>query len=361
MSTTTVSSKRDNTVSASREALRESVIFPIIRETGGIIAEVVQRKHSTPIINRFEDAAAYEMHFKTNESSPDEQALLVDKKADIAIWLFGPEREVTPSEVLRTLSESVSTDGAVIIASEVPWPGKILASDECGEYTKEETAAMLIRAGFHEIETVIEGPFFRITKAKKCPGNAYRSLIEAEQCLDKGNFVQAEVVLNSLSEQMQSVEMVREYALLVAACHDLAGRHDPALEALSEALTLDPRCARAMCGLGRIAAIKGDLATAKDFFESALDCEPALVAGLHGMAVIQEARGEMKAAYRSMTIASDLRPSNENLLSDAARLGNAVGELNDVAHLISHRLGKSTVFEVYGLDTDGPSTTPRPN
>ena len=359
MSSTTISFRLDSSVSASRAALREAVIFPLVRETGGIVAEVVSVQHGASYIEYFEHIDAYEAHFKRLDSGSDDGPASTEKKAEIAVWLFGPERVETPSEVLRTLTESISSNGTVIVASEVPWPGKILAADERGEYTTEETAAMLVRAGFHDIESIIEGPFFRLTKAKKCPVAAYRALIEAEQHLDKGDPVEAEKVLNSLSEQLHSAEMVREYALLVAACHDLAGRHEHALEALSEALTLDPRCARAMCGLGRIAAIKGDLDTAKEFFGSALRCEPALVAGLHGMAVIQEACGDLKGAYHSMMTASDLRPKSDTLMSEAARLGNAIGKLSDVAHFISHRLGTAKSFAVFGGDTDGPSTPMR--
>jgi len=361
MPSTTVSSKPDHGIGASRAALRESVIFPLVRSVGGRIAEVSPEKHDAPRIQTFEDADAYEGAFTSTEDTPPEVSAPADLSADIAVWLFGPEREARPSEVYRSLTEAVSPGGIIVVASEVPWPGKLLAGDEHGEFTAEETAAMLIRAGFHDVESIIEGPFFRITKARKTPGNAYRALIEAEQFLDVENHRDAEAVLNSLSEQMSSAEMVREYALLVAACHDLAGRHEHALEALSEALTLDPRCARAMCGLGRIAAIKGDLATAADFFESALRSEPALVAGLHGIAVIQEAAGDLRSAYKSMLTASDLRPKNDALMSEAARLGNAAGEKTDVAHFIAHRLGKSTEIAVYGNDADGPSTPGRPS
>jgi tetratricopeptide (TPR) repeat protein len=355
MSSTTVSSKPDHTVNASRVALRESVVFPLVRETTGIIIEAATTSAAAPDILRFDGGDAYEAYFSNiDETAPTPPVKAPEEPAEIAIWLFGPEREMSPSNVYRALTEAIAPNGTIFVASEVPWPGKILAGDERGEYTLEETEAMLIRAGFYDVESIIEGPFFRITRAKKSTSNAYRALIEAEAHLDAGEPARAEQALNSLTEQLDSAAMVREYAMLIAACHDLAGRHEQTLEALSEALTLDPRCARAMCGLGRIAAIKGDLSTANDFFQSALRCEPALVAGHHGMAIIQEAEGKLMDAYQSMITASDLRPKNEALLSEAARIGNAIGELNDVAHFIAHRLDKSTASATYGNDAEGP-------
>ena len=358
MSSVTVSSKPDHGAASFRDALRDSVIFPFVRQISGTIAEVIPQNGNAFEIHRFNDAEAYETYFEqsvSHDATGGESVTNAENTA-LSVWLFGPERIDEPSKVYRALSEATSPGGTIIVASETPWPGKILAVDEWGEYTMEETAAALIRAGFKEVESIVEGPFFRITKALKSRSNAYRDLIKAEQYLENGDHIQAETVLNNITEQMDSALIVREYALLIAACHDLAGRREHALEALSEALVLDPRCARAMCGLGRIAAIKGDLASARDFFQSALRFEPALVAGLHGVAIIQEADGDLRNAYRSMRTASDLRPSNDTLLSDAARLGNVTGEKVDVAHFLSHRLGKTTDVLNFVHETDGPSS-----
>jgi tetratricopeptide (TPR) repeat protein len=357
MSSTTASSKPDTTMASSRAALRESVIFPLAEETDGHIAELVSIRQGDCHIERFDSVDAYKAYFHTIDeaSFPGEGA--ANAAATMVVWLFGPEREASPTEIYRALSDAVMPGGQIVVASEAPWPGKILASDEWGEYTNEETAAALIRAGFYDIDAIVEGPFFRLIRAKRRTDNVHRAFMDAERFLDQGDHASAEAALNSVTEQMDSALLVREYALLVAACHDLAGRPEHALEALSEALTLDPRCARAMCGIGRIAALKGDLTSAAEFFQSALRCEPALVAALHGMAIIQEAGGDLRSAYRSMVTASDLRPRNDALLSEAARLGNAIGKINDVARFIAHRLGKSTEIAVIANEATGPASS----
>lgn len=347
MSSTMEPYKHERAVAFSRDALRESVILPLVQKTSGGIVEVCPTmRGEEPAFKRFDDADEYMRFFQDDEEVAPDETGLGNRDIQLGIWLFGPEREESPSRTYRMVSETLSPGGSIIVASEAPWTGKILAAGEFGEYTVEETVASLIRSGFKDVESIIEGPFFRITRALRSQSDAHVALVEAERHLDQGDPASAELVLNSITSQMDSALMVREYALLIAACHDLAGRPEHALEALSEALTLDPRCARAMCGLGRIAALRGDLASARAFFQSALRCEPALVAGLHGMAVIEEAEGNLREAYRVMLTASDLRPQNSELLSEAARLGNLTGEREDVARFISHRLGDAPQYPV---------------
>ena len=91
-----------------------------------------------------------------------------------------------------------------------------------------------------------------------------------------------------------------------------------------------------------LSATNRDLESACDFFKSALRCEPALVAALHGIAVVLEAKGDIADAFKNMLMASDLRPKNDNLITEAARLGNACGKLEDVARLINHRYDTCT-------------------
>jgi tetratricopeptide (TPR) repeat protein len=341
MSSLTAPFKHEQTVTLSRNALRESIIFPLIDAETGPIAEVLANPETgAPVLARFEKGTAYRDYHQPADAERPFPKEASDSDALTAVWLFGPERVETPSTIYRRLSRIVAPKGRVLVASEVPWPGKILAQGEWGEYTTEETGAALIRAGFKDVEMIIDGPFFRLATARRSESDAFISLLEAEALLDRGDHVAAEQVLGGITAQMDSTLIVREYALLVAACHDLAGRADHALEALSEALTLDPRCARAMCGLGRIAALKGDLSSARDFFSSALKFQPALVAGLHGIAVIEEASGHLDVAYKAMIAASDLRPRNDDLMSEAARLGNAIGAFDDVARFVTQRLDK---------------------
>lgn len=341
MSESKGSFKPEETMECAREAVREQIVFPILERAEGGVVEVNRRSVDDFYLQLFSDVDEYRHSLLEPDSEP--KALPdIDSARNPAfgLWLFGPERAENPAAVYRCLAESLADGATVMIASEVPWPGKILGPEEIAEYTAEETSASMIRAGFVDIDRLVEGPFFRIWKATKSGGSAHSSLILAEEFLSKGDFESAERELETITGQMESALIVREFALLVAACHDLAGRRVACMDALSEALLLDPRCARAMCGLGRISALNGDLDSATDFFDTALRYEPALVAGLHGKAAVQEAKGDLEGAFTSMMTASDLRPKNDAFLNDTSRLGNMIGRLDEVARFISHRFSQ---------------------
>jgi tetratricopeptide (TPR) repeat protein len=347
--------KLEDTTESAREAIREQIILPILKDHPGRIAEVVRLSPMETAIRTYDTEDSYRRALLGSDCEVD---LDSGEKAASGIWLFGPERAENPAAIYRRLSESLGDGSTVIIASEVPWPGKTLCGDETAEYTAEETAASFIRAGFCDIDQLVEGPFFRIWKATKSANSAYLSLLRAEDFLSESDFLSAERELGEIVEQLDSAVAVRELALLVAACHDLAGRQTACMDALSEALLLDPRCARAMCGLGRIAALCGDLESARDFFDAALRCEPALVAALHGKAVVLEAVGDLNGAFTSMMTASDLRPKNDLLLSETSRIGNQCGKLDEVARFIAYRFAgpETVVARTFPQEGDAPFT-----
>jgi Flp pilus assembly protein TadD len=341
MSESKGSFKPEETMECAREAVREQIVFPVLARAEGGVVEVNRRSVDDFYLQHFLDVDEYRSALL--QPDPKKKAPCDGDSAQnpaFGLWLFGPERAENPAGIYRCLAESLADGATVMIASEVPWPGKILSAEEVAEYTAEETSASLIRAGFVDIDRLVEGPFFRIWKATKSDSSAHTALILAEEFLSKGDFVSAERELETITDQMDSALVVREFALLVAACHDLAGRRVACMDALSEALLLDPRCARAMCGLGRISALNGDLDSATEFFDAALRYEPALVAALHGKAVVQEAGGDLEGAFTAMMTASDLRPKNDAFLNETSRLGNMVGRLDEVARFISHRFSQ---------------------
>ncbi|MCP4601871.1 MAG: hypothetical protein GY847_15385 [Proteobacteria bacterium] len=350
----------EDALECARQALREHVVLPIAKETPGQVVEVCIDEVQSVFCKRYQNGTDYTEAKVDVETKKESENDALKESAHLVLWLFGPERVPEPPQVYRLLSRNLVEKATAIIASEAPWPGKILSPGEFGEYTAEETAAALVRAGFTEIVQLMEGPFFRLWRARRAVGSAHIALIDAENYLDVGNWREAEKSLESVNEPLGSLEIVREYALLVAACHDLAGRTELCLDALSEALRLDPYCARAMCGLGRVAALKGDLGSAQDFFASALKLQPALVAALHGQAVISEAEGNLAKAFSSMIIASDLRPKDDDLMIETVRLGNAAGKVQQVSRFLEHRIGgrpmspiAAEVFE--GVQKKAPS------
>ncbi|MDJ0761577.1 MAG: hypothetical protein QNJ97_01205 [Myxococcota bacterium] len=341
MSATMELSKLEQALACARDTLRSQIVFPTVEAISGAVAEVDIRSAGQVVIEHYEDADAYvrrePSHLHPLGGKPPGNTSI--GTAQLGVWLFGPSRVNTPSHVYRLLSSRVDKGHKAIIATETPWQGKLLTPQEYGEYTTEETCAMLIRTGFERIDEVISGPFFSLWEAYRSEDETYQILIDAEIALDKGDWASAEQGLASIEQQLKTAEMVREYALLVAACHDLAGRVPQCLDALTCALDLDPQCARAMCGLARIAALKGDLESADQFFSSALKHQPALVAGCHGLAVVKEAQGKLDDAFLMMMTASDLRPKDDGLMMETVRIGNAAGKGTEVSRFLEHRIG----------------------
>jgi hypothetical protein len=125
------------------------------------------------------------------------------------------------------------------MASESPWPGKTLCPDEYTEHTDEELAASLTRNGFGQISRMIDGPFFRLWHTKRETTDASLVLSRAEDAVAAGDWVKTSAHLEGLTQSLPSKESIREYALLVAACHDMAARPAQCFEALKETLALD--------------------------------------------------------------------------------------------------------------------------
>ncbi len=339
MSSMKNASTHNEALEYARANIRQSFIFPMVRTIKGPIIEVCSNEKQGVFIRRHASGAEY---------SPEGSALTpmpvdaysgehADTEAKFAMWIFGPERVPDPAVIYRMLSRILPPDGDAIVASDTPWPGKILCPGEFGEYTPEEISAALVRSGFSDISERIEGPFLRIYRGRRSTGSGHLALIDAETYLNHNDWHEAEKRLGDLSEQLSSRESIREYALLVAACHDLAGRSQQCLEALSDALSLDPYCARAMCGMGRIAALGGDLDNALGFFNDALKYQPAMIAALHGKAAVMEAQGELKKAFSLMMMASDLRPGNSDLMIETVRIGKAAGKSIEVSRFLEHR------------------------
>lgn len=255
----------------------------------------------------------------------------------MAIWLFGPSRVEEPLQVYRWLNHAMADGATFYMTTQIPWSGKMPLDFEFGQYSDEETHAALVRTGFNRIGQSVNGPYFRLwnaTKSKEVDSYIFQRV---EKHLNAGNWRVAVELLGQLDEKLDSLAAVREYALLLAACHDLAGNTKQSYAALSETLRLDPECGRAMCGLGRLAALNGDFVGASIFFESALKKTPCLVAALRGHAAICEMVGDVEQAYKNIVDASNFRPMDENLLFEVIRLGNTIGLQDKVALYLKQR------------------------
>jgi len=358
MSATKSPMKPNEALECARAVLKENIILPLVKNNKGGILEAHCVRDGQIEYRYHRTSDDYLANIGQTTGTVLRQGEIPDNlDIGLALWLFGPERVETPSVVYRALSQLVSIGGNILVASEAPWPGKILSLGEYAEYTPEETIGCLVRAGFESIGEVIGGPFFRLFSGKRSHSKIYLSLMEAQDLLTEGNWEEAQIVLEKVKDPLLSLEAVREYALLVAACHDLAGRSVECLEALSEALNLDSTCSRAMCGLGRMALLRGDLGSAEEFFSAALRHQPSLVAALHGKAVVMEAAGKMDEAFETMVAASDLRPGNHDLMSEAMRIGNEIGRGEEVSRFLQHRIGNPVVRPSVEDIMEGPRSS----
>jgi hypothetical protein len=309
-------------LTAARAALKDKIVMDLAGEVEGRVVEILPVGHGGASACLWPSIVSY-----ADGEVPQPVAWRpgVVTGAGLVLWLFGPERIAEPHRIYHRLARELGAGAAVVIASEAPWAGKQLSEGEFGEYTSEETTASLVLTGAEKIVQLVEGPIFKLWLARVGCGKAHRSLVDAAEHLERGDWLGAENALATMEKPLTSLLAVREYALLTAGCLDLGDDRAACLGALSEALHIDPYCARAMCGIGRIAALGGDLSIALDFFKLALEREPALVAALHGKAVVLEALGDLPEALKAVRIAAALRPSSAAIRAKEGELARAVG------------------------------------
>ncbi len=280
-------------------------------------------------------------------------------KIHAVIWFFGPSKVKSPQSVLAWLHARMSDDGMIHLTNEIPWHGKTSQTQEFALYNNEEIHALLVRNGFNCIEHLEEGLYFRHWRARKSTNVVPERFMKVETELTNGDWQAAVAALGKLDDQLDSLPAVREYALLLAACHDLAGNTARSYAALTEALRLDPRCGRALCGLGRLAALNDDLDGALLFFDSALRKSPYLVAALEGRATVNEMLGNYRSAYEDLLDATSFRPGDRELLLDVIRVGNQLGLHEEVTSLLFTRADTGTDWDSFQLTPEHTADDPR--
>ncbi len=357
MLTSPMLSRPEQAIEHAREIIKQQLIIPLMEDLSGPVIEIQSTEH-TPSFHYWNTPDAFlDQCDPVSYASVEELVGTSDfRPAQLAFWLFGPGWVAAPAEVHRFLSQSVVSGGAVVVACETPWSGKILPQGKFAEYTTEEVTAALVRAGFDELAELTGSPTFGLWQGTHQGNSARQQFLRAESLLAQGDWAGAETALMEISDRLGSIHAVREYALLVAAYHDLAGRLPEALAALSEALKLDPQCARAMCGLGRIAALNGDLQSAEEFFKAALDHQPALVAALYGRAAVCEAMNDLKGAFKFISTAAELRPHNASLIVELERLGLQTGCHGELSQFFLQHHGV-TLSTAASLTTSPPTPT----
>ena len=109
-----------------------------------------------------------------------------------------------------------------------------------------------------------------------------------------------------------------------AALHFMRGEFGPAQAAARDALSIDPRFARAQNLLGAIYATQGDTGNARKAFEASLALDPQDPATYQNLALLELNTGNPSAAARLFSEALTLDPASEPARQGLARARGAI-------------------------------------
>jgi serine/threonine-protein kinase len=140
-------------------------------------------------------------------------------------------------------------------------------------------------------------------------GEAYRVKSNVEQ--NARWLVQAEANAKKAVELDNRIPSV--YVTL-GRMHDLAGKHDLALQEFQHALSIDPRNATAMAGMGRAYELAGRLPDAEAAFQKAADLQPNDWDGHNTLAMYFDRQGKYDKSIAEFKRALELAPDNAQVL-----------------------------------------------
>lgn len=140
-------------------------------------------------------------------------------------------------------------------------------------------------------------------------GEAYRVKSNVEQ--NPRWLVQAEANAKKAVELDNRIPSV--YVTL-GRMHDLAGKHDLALQEFQHALELDPRNATAMAGMGRAYELAGRLKDAETSFRKAADLQPNDWDGHNNLAMFYDRQEKYAESIAEFKRALELAPDNAQVL-----------------------------------------------
>jgi tetratricopeptide (TPR) repeat protein/tRNA A-37 threonylcarbamoyl transferase component Bud32 len=140
-------------------------------------------------------------------------------------------------------------------------------------------------------------------------GEAYRLKSSVEQ--NPRWLVQAEANAKKAVELDNRIPSV--YVTL-GRMHDLAGKHDLALQEFQHALSIDPRNATAMAGMGRAYELAGRLHDAEAAFQKAADLQPNDWDGHNTLAMYFDRQDKYEQSIAEFIRALELAPDNAQVL-----------------------------------------------
>ncbi|HXS76774.1 MAG TPA: protein kinase [Terracidiphilus sp.] len=140
-------------------------------------------------------------------------------------------------------------------------------------------------------------------------GEAYRVKSSVEQ--NPRWLVQAE---GNAKKAVELDNRIPSVYVTLGRMHDLAGKHDLALQEFQHALSIDPRNATAMAGMGRAYELAGRLPDAEAAFRKAADLQPNDWDGHNTLAMYFDRQGKYEESIAEFKKALELVPDNAQVL-----------------------------------------------
>lgn len=156
-----------------------------------------------------------------------------------------------------------------------------------------------------------------------------------------------------LQQGLRRADQLEQIIVLQAEMAAIEGRIPEAEQIYGDVLARNPRCARALCGQGAIAANGGDWSTAQSRFETALSLRPEYDVALAGLGLCSLWRRDSEGAWHYFSRAQQANPENGRALLGLIELGYGLKRLQDVeqalkAYLEMHPLDLQFVYALAG-------------
>lgn len=197
---------------------------------------------------------------------------------------------------------------------------------------------MVLRAGMETSQRLAEGPELIVVECRPSEAVGADVVADVAEDVSFGRWAEAEATLSAMTAQMESEELVREYALLVGHVHLARGRLGAALEAFNEATRLAGPSVLPLTAMGAVAVSAGDFDAATDLLSAALEVCPTHAAALRGLGFVRESRGDFEGALTSYDMAAVQRPADREIAEKVVDLAIEVGRASAAAHAIDRHV-----------------------
>lgn len=266
-----------------------------------------------------------------------------EESFDLVLVVGLLERADDDRRTLVQLKDRLSEEGVAIVAVPCATAGREPPDGRDGEvnlrqYSAQELSSVVLRAGMEISQRLADGPELIVVECRRSQEVGVDIVTDVAEDVSSGRWAKAEATLSAVTAQMESEELVREYALLVGHVHLARGRLAAALEAFNEASRLAGPSVLPLTAMGAVAVSAGDLGAASDLLSAALDLCPTHAAALRGLGLVHETKGDVEGALTSYDMAAVQRPGDRQIAEKVVDLAIEAGRASAAAHAIDRHV-----------------------